>query len=96
MEISTKGLYLIEQTFLKNTALISENCVAQKTKHHLDCTQVQVDILIVRITESLPTVKASKTMNNEQAINTSQNLTEHRDSVSLEAQEFQNNKILSI
>lgn len=60
----------------ENTALISENCVAQKTNHHLDCTQVQVDILIVRITESLPTVKANKTVSNRQAINTSQNLTE--------------------
>lgn len=38
--------------------------------------QVQIDILIVRITESLPTVKASETVGDRQAINASQNLIE--------------------
>lgn len=50
--------------------------MAQKTNCHLECTQVQVDILIVRITASLLTVKTNKTVSNRQAINTSRNLIE--------------------
>lgn len=37
---------------------------------------VQFDILGVRITHSLPTVKASRTMSNRQAIDMSENLIE--------------------
>lgn len=39
--------------------------------------QVQVEIIIVKIIESLPAVKTNKKVSNRQAINISEDLTEH-------------------